>query len=211
MAVGSPEAGMAATPPGLVLASRSAARAALLHNAGVNFHIAAADIDENAIRRSVRAESGDAAAAAALLADSKAIEVSRHHGDALVIGADQILDCDGVWFDKPVDLQRARDDLLALRGRTHQQLSAVSVVRNGVPLWRYVETANLTMRDFSDDFLDDHLAAVGDAVLASAGAYQLEGPGVQLFSLIEGDYFAILGLPLLPLLDFLRQQGLVES
>lgn len=202
---------MAATPPGLVLASRSAARAALLHNAGVNFHIAAADIDENAIRRSVRAESGDAAAAAALLADSKAIEVSRHHGDALVIGADQILDCDGVWFDKPVDLQRARDDLLALRGRTHQQLSAVSVVRNGVPLWRYVETANLTMRDFSDDFLDDHLAAVGDAVLASAGAYQLEGPGVQLFSLIEGDYFAILGLPLLPLLDFLRQQGLVES
>ena len=202
---------MAATPPGLVLASRSAARAALLHNAGVNFHIAAADIDENAIRRSVRAESGDAAAAAALLADSKAIEVSRHHGDALVIGADQILDCDGVWFDKPVDLQRARDDLLALRGRTHQQLSAVSVVRNGVPLWRYVETANLTMRDFSDDFLDDHLAAVGDAVLASAGAYQLEGPGVQLFSLIEGDYFAILGLPLLPLLDFLRQQGIVES
>ena len=202
---------MAATPPGLVLASRSAARAALLHNAGVNFHIAAADIDENAIRRSVRAESGDAAAAAALLADSKAIEVSRHHGDALVIGADQILDCDGAWFDKPVDLQRARDDLLALRGRTHQQLSAVSVVRNGVPLWRYVETANLTMRDFSDGFLDDHLAAVGDAVLASAGAYQLEGPGVQLFSLIEGDYFAILGLPLLPLLDFLRQQGLVES
>ena len=202
---------MTATPPGLVLASRSAARAALLHNAGVNFHIAAADIDENAIRRSVRAESGDAAAAAALLADSKAIEVSRHHGDALVIGADQILDCDGAWFDKPVDLQRARDDLLALRGRTHQQLSAVSVVRNGVPLWRYVETANLTMRDFSDDFLDDHLAAVGDAVLASAGAYQLEGPGVQLFSLIEGDYFAILGLPLLPLLDFLRQQGLVES
>lgn len=202
---------MAATPPGLVLASRSAARAALLHNAGVKFHIAAADIDENAIRRSVRAESGDAAAAAALLADSKAIEVSRHHGDALVIGADQILDCDGVWFDKPVDLQRARDDLLALRGRTHQQLSAVSVVRNGVPLWRYVETANLTMRDFSDDFLDDHLAAVGDAVLASAGAYQLEGPGVQLFSLIEGDYFAILGLPLLPLLDFLRQQGIVES
>ena len=202
---------MAATPPALVLASRSAARAALLHNAGVNFHIAAAHIDEDAIRRLVRAESGDAATAAATLADSKAIEVSRHHGDALVIGADQILDCDGAWFDKPVDLRRARDDLLALRGRTHQQLSAVSVVRNGVPLWRYVETANLTMRDFSDDFLDDHLAAVGDAVLASAGAYQLEGLGVQLFSLIEGDYFAILGLPLLPLLDFLRQQGLVES
>lgn len=200
---------MAAAPYMLVLASKSAARASLLRNAGVDFRIDAAHIDEAAIRRSVRAEGGGAAAAATTLAESKALEVSRRHASALVIGADQILDCDGAWFDKPVDLQRARDDLLALRGRAHRQLSAVSVARDGATLWRHVTVAQLTMRDFSDGFLDDHLAALGDSVLASAGAYQLEGLGIQLFNAIEGDYFTILGLPLLPLLGFLRQQGVV--
>lgn len=211
MVARTPELAMADDPPALILASKSAARATLLYNAGIHFHIDPAHIDEAAIRRVVHAESGEAVTAAVALAEAKAIEVSQRHGDALVIGADQILECDNVWFDKPGDLRRARADLLALRGLTHQQHSAVSVARGGVLLWHHVATARLTMREFSDDFLDDHLAAVGTAVLASAGAYQLEGLGVQLFSLIEGDYFSILGLPLLPLLDFLRQQGVAGS
>ena len=198
-------------PPALILASKSAARATLLYNAGIHFDIDPATLDEAAIRRMVQAESGAATLAAATLAEAKAMAVSQRHEDALVIGADQILECDNVWFDKPGDMDQARADLLALRGLTHQQHSAVSVARGGALLWHHVETAHLTMRDFSDDFLDDHLAAAGTAVLASAGAYQLEGLGVGLFSRIEGDYFSILGLPLLPLLDFLRQQGVVGS
>ena len=193
----------------LVLASGSDARASLLRGAGIDFQIDAADLDEAAIRETVRADGGDAALAAAALADEKAIQVSRRHPGALVIGADQILDCGGVWFDKPLDMTAARDGLMALRGRDHRQCSAVSVARDGATLWRHGEAARLTMRRFSDDFLMDHLAAAGDAVLTSAGAYQLEGPGVQLFSAIEGDYFTILGLPLLPLLDYLRSRGVV--
>lgn len=193
----------------LVLASGSPTRAALLQNAGVEFYIDAAHIDEVAIRESVRAQGGDAAAAAVALAHEKAVQVSSRHPDVLVIGADQILDCQGDWFDKPVNIKHARDDLLALRGRRHRQFSAVSVVCDGESLWRHVEAAHLTMRNFSDAFLDDHLAAVGDSVLTSAGAYQLEGLGAQLFSAIEGDYFTVLGLPLLPLLGFLRQRGAI--
>ena len=191
----------------LVLASGSAIRAALLRGAGIDFQIDAADLDEAAVREAVRADGGDAGAAAAALADEKAVLVSRRHPGALVIGADQILDCGGVWFDKPFDMAAARDDLMALRGRDHVQRSAVSVARDGATLWRHGEAACLTMRRFSDDFLEDHLAAAGEAVLTRAD--QLEGPGVQLFSAIEGDYFTILGLPLLPLLDYLRGQGVV--
>lgn len=196
---------------GLVLASKSAARAALLRSAGVVFRTDAAEIDEHAIRDHVQAAGGDAAAAATALADEKAIRVSRRHPGALVIGADQILDCGGVWYDKPADARGARDDLLALRGRAHRQVAAVCVARDGEALWRHVEAASLTMRDFSERFLDDHLAAAGDAVLASAGAYRLEALGAQLFSAIEGDYFTILGLPLLPLLGFLRRQGAISQ
>ena len=202
---------MADAPPALILASKSIARATLLHHAGINFHIDPAAIDEAAIRRMVHAESGAAAVAAAALAEAKAMAVSEAHEDALVIGADQILDCAGVWFGKPAHMRRARDDLLALRGRVHRQLSAVSVARDGVTLWRHAEAARLTMRDFSQSFLDGHLAAQGDGLLACAGAYRLEGPGVQLFAAIEGDYFTILGLPLLPLLGFLREQGVIEQ
>ena len=191
----------------LVLASGSPARAALLRNAGVEFCIDAAHIDEAAIRDSVRAQGGDAALASAALAQEKALQVSGRHPGVLVIGADQILDCQGDWFDKPMDIKRARDDLVALRGRAHRQFCAVSVVCGGESLWRHVGVTRLTMRDFSDAFLDQYLAIVGDGVLACAGAYQLEGLGAQLFSAVEGDYFTVLGLPLLPLLGFLRQKG----
>ena len=145
------------------------------------------------------------------LAELKAQRVSQRHKDALVIGADQMLQCGGIWFDKPPDLDHARGHLNALRGRTHELLSAVCVVRDGEVLWRHLESAQLTMRPFSDAFIDEYLAAAGDAVCASVGAYQLEGRGAQLFSCIKGDYFTILGLPLLPLLGFLVNHGVVTA
>ena len=195
--------------PAVVLASKSAARAALLRGAGVSFSVDAARIDEAAVRDSLRAEGADAAAAAAALAELKAVQISNRHGGALVVGGDQILDCDGAWFDKPPDLARARADLMVLRGRTHHQHSAVCLAPDGSALWRHGARAELVMRAFSEDFLDAHLAACGADVLACAGAYRLEGPGAQLFSVVRGDYFTILGLPLLALLGALREHGVI--
>ena len=193
----------------VVLASASRARAALLGGAGVRFTIDPAAIDEAGVRAALRSDGLEAAAAAAALAELKASQVSQRHRAVLVVGADQILECDGAWFDKPADMDQARADLLALCGRPHLQHSVVCVVRNGAVLWHHRERARLTMRDFSERFLDAHLAAVGDSVLDSVGAYQLEALGAQLFTEVGGDYFAILGLPLLPLLAFLRQHGVV--
>ena len=193
----------------LVLASASPARAAMLHSAGVVFAVDAAVIDETRVKSALRADGADAARAAAALAELKAKQVSERYRDALVIGADQVLDCAGAWFDKPADRAAARRDLLALRAKMHMQVSAACVVRDGAVLWCHSARARLAMRDFSDDFLDGYLAAAGDAVLGCAGAYQLEGLGAQLFTHVDGDYFAVLGLPLLPLLDFLREHGAV--
>lgn len=145
------------------------------------------------------------------LADSKARAVAARRPGALVIGADQILECEGRWFDKPSTVAEAARHLRALRGRTHRLICAVVVVRDGERLWRHVAEARLTMRRFSDRFLDDYLASGGPAVLESVGAYRLEGLGAQLFETIEGDYFTILGLPLLPLLDFLRGERVVAE
>jgi septum formation protein len=195
--------------PPLILASASAARGALLRNAGIAFAAAPAAIDEDEIKAAFRAEGRQAAECATALAEAKAARVARRHPGSLVIGADQMLVCDGVWFDKPVDLAAARAQLVALRGKRHELISAICVVRDGERLWHFVDRSSLTMRDFSDEFLDDYLAAVGNAALGAVGAYHLEGLGVQLFARIEGGYFAILGLPLLPLLDFLRGHGVV--
>lgn len=191
----------------IVLASGSATRRDMLARAGVAFSVDVAAVDEDSVKQAMRAETSNPARAAEMLAELKATRVSARHPGTIVIGADQMLDCDNVWFDKPADPSAARAQLDALRGKTHRLTSAVVAVRDGQRLWRHTETAKLTMRRFSDTFLDDYLAKAGDAVTGSVGAYQLEGLGVQLFMLVEGDHFTILGLPLLALLDFLRENG----
>jgi septum formation protein len=193
----------------LVLASASPIRAELLRRAGLEIIVDTAAIDEADIKASFRGERRGAAECATALAEAKAVRVARRHPGVLVIGADQMLVCDDSWFDKPADHADARAQLLALRGRRHELVSAVCVVRDSTRLWHDVDRPALTMRSFSDTFLDDYLAIAGDDVLGSVGAYRLEGHGIQLFSRIEGDYFTILGLPLLPLLAFLRGHGVI--
>jgi septum formation protein len=195
----------------LILASGSAIRAELLARAGLSVTSEPAAVDEDAIKASFRAERADPATCATALAEAKAERVGRRHPGALVIGADQILVCNGVWFDKPPDRAHARAQLQALRGRGHELVTAVCVSRDGAVLWRHVDRPRLTMRRFSEEFLDAYLERAGEGVLSSVGAYQLEGLGAQLFAKVEGDFFAILGLPLLPLLDFLRGHGAVPS
>jgi septum formation protein len=193
----------------LILASASPVRARLLREAGLAFTVAVSGVDEKTIKES--AAHSDIETLALRLAQAKAAAVSTLHPDAHVIGADQILECDGTLYDKPADLVAARSHLGRLRGRTHRLVTACTVFRGEKPLWEHIEAPKLTMRAFSDAFLDDYLALTGEKVTTSVGAYQLEHVGAQLFERIEGDYFAILGLPLLPLLSFLRQEGLVPA
>jgi len=198
-------------PPAVVLASGSRTRAAILRNAGISCVFEAAGIDEDEVKRALRKEGAGTVEAAETIAELKAIKVSRRHAGALVIGADQMLECGDAWFDKPADLEHARAHLKALRGKEHFLVSAVAVARDGSLLWRHVDRARLRMRQFSEGFLEAYLREVGDTACQSVGAYQLEGQGSQLFSEIAGDYFTILGLPLLPLLDFLRNHGVVAA
>ena len=195
----------------LILASASAARAALLRAAGVEFAIEPAAIDEAPLKREARASGDSAIACAVALATEKARHVSAGVPRALVIGADQILALGTEWFDKPANLQAARDQLRSLRGQTHSLATAVCVVRDGVPLWRGGNSPELTMRPFTDAFLDAYIAAEGEVLLGSVGAYRLEGRGVQLFLRISGDHFAVLGLPLIELLGFLREHGAIPT
>lgn len=200
-----------ADPP-LVLASASASRRAVLEAAGLSFDVEPAAVDEAAIKESTRAEGMGAEDAAMLLAEAKARRVADRRaaaGDALVVGADQILVCGDAWFDKPADRTAARDQLRALRGRTHVLETALVCWRGGERVWGHVAAPRLTMRDFSDTFLDAYLDAEGDAVLGSVGAYRLEGLGAHLFAAVEGEHAAVLGLPLLPLLHFLRGHGVL--
>lgn len=193
----------------IVLASASVSRARMLEAAGVRFSVDAAAVDEDAVKRAMRAEDAPPGEAAEALAALKARQVARRHGDALVVGADQLLVCEGHWYDKPSDRRAAREQLLALRGRTHELVTAAVVVRGTEILWHHIDRAELTMRPFSEAFLDDYLACAGEGIYRAVGAYEVERLGVQLFSRISGSHFCILGLPLLPLLAFLRGHGVI--
>jgi septum formation protein len=197
--------------PRLILASASVARRSLLTAAGLAFEWLPARVDEAAVKQAAQAEAAPADDAALLLASLKAERIATLHPDALVIGADQILICDGAWFDKPVDLAEAAAHLRRLRGRSHTLVTAVVCRRGPTPLWRHVATPLLAMRNFSDGFLGSYLAVEGEALLSSVGAYRLEGPGIHLFDRVEGEHAAILGLPLLALFGFLRQHGVLAA
>jgi septum formation protein len=191
----------------IVLASASKVRRALLEAAGLDILVDPAAVDEAAVKDSYAGEGAGPGEIAEALAELKARRISPRHPGLIVLGADQILDCEGQRFDKPMGLTGARAQLQTLSGRRHRLISSLVAMRDGQRLWRHTGEAVLTMRKFSDGFLESYLAAAGPGVLESVGAYQLEGLGAQLFTRIEGDYFTVLGLPLLPLLDFLRLQG----
>ena len=193
----------------IVLASGSPARRTLLANAAIAFTVEPAAVDERAIETPLIAGGASPAAIAAALADAKATAVSRSLPDALVIGADQTLDCGGHRGTKSETMAEARAQLQRLAGRAHQLHSAVAVARHGTVGWRHLDSATLTMRPLAAAEIDAYLARVGEDVLRSVGVYQLEGEGIRLFERIEGNYFTILGLPLLPLLAYLRSQGAI--
>jgi septum formation protein len=197
----------------VVLASQAESRQKLLTAAGLAFHIIRPDVDEAAIHEALyngNAET-DPSDVAELLARAKAEEVSARVPAALVIGADQVLSLDGKILGKPADRDAVRDRLLALRGKTHELHSAVALAEGGQVIWSHIETAHLTMREFSPEFLGRYLAAAGPQVYRSVVPYQLDGLGIQLFDRIEGDYFAILGLPVLLLFERLREKQILAS
>ncbi len=204
----------AGTPPAhqtIVLASASAARRAMLAGAGVAFEVSVARIDEAALRDRLRAEGADAMQTAAALAEAKARAVAELHRGRLVIGADQILECDGMAFDKPVDRADAARQLAALSGRSHRLISAACAIRDATMEWQHVAAATLHVRPLGADFIANYLDTIGPRALASPGAYQVEAEGAQLFTRIEGDHFTILGIPLLPLLEFLRARKVLAT
>ena len=193
----------------LVLASASAVRTRLLTNAGVPHLVDPAHVDEVSVRDTLLAEGADHSAIAETLGELKAQRISQKWPGEMVLGADQVLSCNGVLFEKPADLDRVRAHLKALMGKSHILHTSASVVRDGTVLWHQNTSATLHMRNLSDEFIDAYVETVGDAAFASVGAYELEGLGPQLFSRIDGDFFAILGLPMLPLMEFLRNNGVV--
>lgn len=191
----------------LILASKSSARKTLLDNAGLRFSVASAPIDEREIEAELLTGEANRAALAKRLAEAKALAVSAENPQALVIGADQTLDFGGKGFHKPADRQEAAERLMAMAGTAHRLHSGVALARGGALLWSSVEAATLTMKSFSRETLDAVLDLEGEAILDSVAAYRLEGPSIRLFGAIEGDFFTILGLPLLPLLAALEKHA----
>ena len=193
----------------LILASKSAARRAMLEGAGVPFSVQVADVDEDAVKATH--DPADAAGLAVELARVKALAVSRHDPEAWVLGADQTLAFAGGLVSKAPSLIAARTQLAAMRGRSHQLHSGAALARDGQVVWVGADTATMRMRDFSDAFLDAYLAAEGEALMGSVGSYRLEGMGSQLFEAVDGDYFTVLGLPLWPVLAELRRAGVLVA
>ena len=198
-------------PETLILASGSATRAKMLREAGLIIETATPSVDESEVKDSLRASGASAAEVAETLAEMKARRVSPRFPGALVLGSDQMLECEGRWLDKPGSREAARDQLKTLRGKVHSLITSAVLVRDGTRLWHHTDSAQLRMRVFSDAFLDAYLEQAGDQVLGSVGAYQLEGLGAQLFESVRGDYFTILGLPLLPVLAILREHGIASK
>ena len=194
----------------ITLASGSASRRALLAGAGIDAASIKPNVDEDAAKAAMRAEGTTVRDQAMRLAELKAIKVSGRT-PGLVVGGDQMLSLDNEAFDKPADLDAARDHLRKLSGKTHTLETAIVVCENGTPVWRHLARPKLTVRPLSETFIESYVERAGDALLSTTGAYQLEGIGAQLFTKIEGDYFSILGLPLLPLLDYFRTRGALES
>ena len=195
----------------LVLASASPFRRRMLEAAGLSFEVAPADVDEAMLKRDLLGSGSTPSAIAAALAAAKAEAVSARLPDALVIGADQVLALGQDLFSKPVGTPAAREQLLRLRGKSHQLHTAACLATGGKAVWTHVEIATLTMRPFSDAFLADYLRVAGDRVCHTVGAYEIEGLGIQLFERIEGSLFTIIGLPLLPLLAELRARGVIDA
>ena len=191
----------------IVLASTSASRRRVLSQTGIYFDTAKPPVDEGKIKAVMKEAGATAAAVADALAEAKANSVADILPGHYVIGADQMLDCNGDWYDKPANRAGARYHLQGLRGKTHHLITAAVIAHEGRIIWRHADIAKMTMRDFSDEFLDQYLDKAGPNVLRSVGAYELEGLGAQLFASIEGDFFSILGLPVVPLLNALREAG----
>lgn len=191
----------------LVLASQSKARYHMLRSAGLDFAVQDPDLDEAALQARLRNAMTPADVMAQALAHAKALSIAMRRPDALVIGADQILFCNGKIFSKPDDMQGAKAHLRYLGGKTHHLISAVCLAQKDKVIWSHAERAKLTMRTLDDDSIDRYCDRAGDGILRSVGAYELEGFGAWLFDRIEGDYYTILGLPLLPLLHMLRDKG----
>lgn len=194
-----------------ILASTSPFRAELLSKAGLIFTTDAAHIDERAVEAPLLESGLDAADVAAVLAEAKALDVAARHPGALVLGADQTMALDGELLHKPANMEEARFRLLAMSGKVHTLHSALAIVRDGETLWRHTSTAHMHVRTLSPAFIGRYLADVGETALRSVGAYQIEGPGVRLFERIEGDHFAIIGMPMLPLLAELRRMDMIDG
>lgn len=201
--------------PPLILASASRARAAMFKAAGIEVSLKPAAVDESEIKTSFKAAGGSAGEAAVALAELKATvtaaAVPPVPPAAIVLGADQILTCEGEWFDKPPDRAAAHAQLSRLGGKPHELHTAVVAFRGGARVWHHLAVPRLQMRPLSDGFIQSYLDAAGSDILGSVGCYQIEGPGTHLFTRVDGDYFSILGMPLLPVLAFLREQGVVMT